>query len=183
MKFGISTPVELVSFLAQVGHESALLSTFEENMNYSADRLAIVWPYRYAVDPKAKVPKPNILALSLHKKPQAIANNVYANRLGNGNPESGDGWNYRARGAIGITFKTNYLNCGKALGLDLVNHPSLLTQPRWAILSAAWFWYANKITRFDDDMSVESETRIINGGTIGLQARQALFDKLAKAML
>lgn len=182
-RFNIITPIEVVSFLAQVGHESALLSRFEENMNYSSDRLAIVWPNRFAVNPKAKVPKPNVLALSLHKKPQLIANNVYANRYGNGNPESGDGWNYRARGGIGITFKANYLNCGKALGIDLINHPSLLVQPRWAMLSAGWFWYANKLTRFDDDLDVTSETRIINGGTIGLQERQNLFNKLAKVLL
>lgn len=177
-EYGIISNIEVASFLAQVGHETALLSTFEENLNYSANGLAKTWPNRYAKPDGT----PNVLALSLHRKPQAIANNVYANRYGNGNEASGDGWKFHGRGGIQLTFKNSYKKCGDDLGIDLINHPSLLVQPHWSMMSAGWYWKENRLNRFDDDLSVTAETRIINGGTIGLQNRQRLFNQLVEVL-
>lgn len=174
--YGIHSINEMASFLAQIGHESANLSRFEENLNYSAEGLAKTWPKRFA----DKNGKPNITALALSRKPMQIANNVYAGRFGNNNDN--DGWTYRGRGAIQITFKSNYQACSNALKIDFINHPMLLVQPEWAIASAAWFWQANGLDNLDDDLCIASETRVINGGTIGLQARQKLFDQVIKAL-
>ncbi len=172
-EFGIDSFNEQASFLAQIGHESALLSRMDENLNYTSDGLAKTWKARFA-RPDGK---PNVKAISLHKKPQAIANCVYANRMGNGSEASGDGWNYRGRGLIQITGKNNYEACGKALGIPLLKNPDLLLQPKYAALSAGWYWQARGLDKYDDDEDVTSETKLINGGTNGLKDRQALFDR------
>ena len=176
-KFGISGRVETASFLAQIAHESALLAVMEENLNYSAEGLAKTWPHRYAQNGK-----PNGLALRLHRNPRAIANNCYANRMGNGNEASGDGWLYRGRGAIQITGKNNYRACGLAIGIDLLRSPDKLLEPEYASLSAGWFWSINKLDAHDDDFNVLAETKLINGGTNGLAHRQALFNKAVRAL-
>ncbi|UUS13328.1 glycoside hydrolase family 19 protein [Stenotrophomonas sp. CD2] len=106
--FGISTPKRAAAFLAQVGHESGSLTRIIENLNYGAQGMADTWPSRYAVDPKAKPRKPNDLARALERKPVAIGNNAYANRLGNGSEASGDGYRFRGRGPIQNTGRANY---------------------------------------------------------------------------
>jgi putative chitinase len=98
LRFGIDTVREIAALLAQAGHESAGLTQLSENLNYSAQRLAEVWPTRFAADPKAAVKSPNTLALQLQRNPEAIANSVYANRMGNGSAASGDGWRTAASG-------------------------------------------------------------------------------------
>lgn len=122
--FSITTPKRAAAFLAQVGHESGGLSTVVENLNYSAQGLANIWPGRYSVNPKARPLVPNQLARALERKPQAIANNTYAGRMGNGPEASGDGWRYRGRGPI--------QNTGKAYAAALrspVGPPSAVAQP------------------------------------------------------
>lgn len=176
-KFGISGRVETASFLAQIAHESAKLSVLEENLNYSADGLAKTWPHRYAQNGK-----PNGLALRLHRTPKAIANNCYANRMGNGNEASGDGWFYRGRGPIQITGKNNYIACGSAIGVDLLRSPDKLLEPEYGALSAGWFWHVNGLDKHDDDFDVLAETKIINGGKNGLKERQAFFNTALRAL-
>jgi len=178
-KFGITTINEQATFLAQVAHESARLSRLEENLNYSADGLASNWPARYR---DKATGKPNQLALLLHRRPQAIANNCYANRMGNGDVASGDGWKYRGRGPIQITGRSNYERCGKDIGVPLLSNPDLLLEPRAGALSAAWFWSQAGLDKYDDDQDMVAETKIINGGTNGLAERQALF-KVALAAI
>lgn len=173
-RFGIAGTNELASFLAQIAHESALLSTFEENLNYSADALAATWPSRF----RGADGRPNVKAQTLARKPQMIANEVYANRMGNGSPVSGDGWRYRGRGPIQITGKANYRDCSDVVGIDLIADPDKLTLPQYGILSACWFWQSRALDKHDDDTDVTSETRIINGGKIGLKHRQELFDQV-----
>lgn len=177
-RYDIHSPNEQASFLAQVAHESALLSMLVENLNYSADGLARTWPSRFAKPDKT----PNIKALELARKPEAIANNVYANRMGNGPESSGDGWKYRGRGLIQITGKQNYVDCGRDIGVSFSTNPDLLMVPQYAALSAGWFWKVRGLDRFDDDMDVTAETRIINGGITGLKDRQALFNKAIKVL-
>jgi len=173
-RFGIEGTTELASFFAQVAHESGLLSVFEENLNYSATGLASTWPSRF----KGPDGKPNVKAMSLARKPQMIANEVYANRMGNGSQSTNDGWNFRGRGPIQITGKSNYRDLSNVLEVDLVGDPSKLLLPHYGALSACWFWETRGLDRFDDDKDVKSETRIINGGAIGLKHRQELFNQI-----
>lgn len=180
-EFGIDSPTEQASFLAQIGHESNHLNTFVENLNYSASGLAATWA-RFSTTGKRGGP-PNQLALKLARNPVAIANNVYANRLGNGDEASGDGFNYRGRGPIQLTGKENYKVYGEKLGVDLIKNPTLLLTPEVGARSAGCYWKSKKLDLYDDDNDVKAESRIINGGDIGLPARQALFDKALPLIL
>lgn len=178
-RFGINTPSEIASFLAQVGHESGGFARLRENLNYSANGLAATWPHRYR-DKNTR--RPNKKARALNRKPMAIANDAYANRMGNGSVESGDGWKYRGRGLIQISGKANYQKCGEYLGIDLINNPDLLAQMKYAVLSAGWFWHVNMLDRLDDDLSVLAETKRINGGTNGLKDREKRMRMAVRAL-
>ena len=189
-EFEIDTQQRIAAFLAQTSHESGGYTMLEENLNYSDVTMAAVWPQRFAVqepDPnrpgKTRAKKdekgkniPNAFAKALHRKPQLIANTVYSNRMGNGTIESGEGWLYRGRGAKQLTGKFNYEKCGAAIGLDLVSNPDLLLEPMAAARSAGWFWRSNNLSAFADVGDIKGMTKKINGGYIGLEARQALYD-------
>jgi putative chitinase len=182
-RFGIDTPRQVAAWLAQTAHESGGFVMLTENLNYSADTMAVVWPTRFAELGPDKKPKKdakgkniaNKFALALHRKPEMIANVVYANRMANGPTESGDGWRYRGRGLKQLTGKDNYTRCGKGLGLDLVANPDLLLEPEGAALSAAWFWSINKCGPLADADDFVGLTKKINGGTIGLEDRQRRY--------
>lgn len=175
---GIDTPFEVASFIAQLAHESSGLTVFEENLNYSAERLPQVW-VRFAANPEAKPAdrRPNELAHKYARRPRELANFVYANRLGNGDEASGDGWRHRGMGPIQLTGKRNQTKCGDAIGKPLRYHPELLVTPEVGIASALWFWHANNLDAYDDDDDVLQETRLINGGEHGRIQRQNYFDK------
>lgn len=175
-KYGIDTPLRISAFLAQCGHESEGFTALKENLNYSADALAATWPNRYAVDPKAKTKVPNDLAKRLHRKPEAIANNCYANRMGNGNEASGDGWAHRGRGAIQCTGKGNYIDFAKAAGKPYAEITAYLETPEGAVESACWYWKNRNINALADAEKVAHITKAINGGYNGLADRQARYD-------
>lgn len=166
-RFDIDSPVRMAAFLAQIGHESAGLTVVVENLNYSAQGLAATWPNRY----RGKDGKPNDLAIFLARKPAAIANNVYANRNGNGNEASGDGWRYRGRGYLQVTGRYNYLMVGTTLQVDLISDPAKLELPHWAAASAALYWYRNSLNELADAGDFEKITKVINGGINGLKDR------------
>ena len=179
-KFGITTPQRVVHLLAQLTHECASFTAFEENLNYSTEGLMKTWPSRFT---KEK-------ALEYARKPQKIANYVYANRMGNGSEASGDGWKYKGRGAIMITGKDNYKayqNSGYCVG-DLLSHPEWLAQKPGAYKSAMWFWMKNglnEIADLDDGGRIGEElvtriTKKINGGVNGLAQRKLLYRKFKK---
>lgn len=188
-RFGIDTPRQVAAWLAQTAHESGGFVMLTENLNYSADTMAVVWPTRFAEqepDPKRPGktrPKkdakgksiPNKFALALHRKPEMIANVVYANRMGNGPTESGDGWRHKGMGLKQLTGKDNHRRCGQALGVDFVANPELLLTPQYAALSAAWFWSVNKCGPLADADDFVGLTKKINGGTIGLEDRQRRY--------
>lgn len=182
-RFNIDTPNQVAAWIAQCAHESGGFSMLTENLNYSADTMAVVWPTRFAeLGPDKKAKKdakgkniPNKFALALHRKPEMIANVVYANRMANGPTESGDGWKFRGRGLKQLTGKDNYKRCGDALGLDLVSSPDRLLQPDGASLSAAWFWSVNKCGPLADADDFVRLTKKINGGTIGLADREKRY--------
>lgn len=169
----IDTPEERAAFVAQLAHESAEFTRLTENLNYSAERLAQVWPSRFR-DPA--------VAKRYAYNPERLANLVYANRLGNGPEGSGEGWRYRGRGPIQLTGKDNYARCGAAIGADLVNDPDLLFDPVTGVRSALWFWRVKRLDEKDDDGDVADESRLVNGGTHGLAERQAYYNALHEAL-
>jgi putative chitinase len=183
-EFEINTPQRIAGFLAQTSHESAGYTLLTENLNYKAATLAACWPNRFAVLGPDKKPvkdkqgklTPTAVANSIAGKAELIANLVYSSRMGNGPAESGEGWKFRGRGLKQLTGKDNYARCGAALGLDLVSNPDLLLEPINAARSAGWFWKANALSTFADAGDIKGMTKKINGGYIGLEARQALYD-------
>lgn len=184
-EFEINTPERIAAFIAQTAHESGGYTMLVENLNYSDTTMAAVWPNRFAVLGADKKPikengknVPNAFAKALHRKPEAIANTVYANRMGNGTIESGEGWLYRGRGLKQLTGKDNVTRCGQALGVDLVGNPDLLLEPEYAARSAGWFWKANNLSKFADVEDLEGMTKKINGGLIGIADRKARYEKV-----
>jgi putative chitinase len=163
-KFGITTPLRLAHFLAQVAHESGNFKAVTENLNYSSDRLKQIFP-RYF---------PGTLNESYSRNPEKIANRVYSSRMGNGDEKSGDGWRYRGRGFVQLTGKSNYAAFDKTVDDDIINNPDLVAT-KYPLASAAWFFNSNKIwticDRGADDATVTAVTKRVNGGTIGLADR------------
>ena len=181
-RYQINTKNQEAAFIAQCAHESGGFTMLEENLNYSAATMSVVWPKRFAElgpDGKPKKDKgkniPNKFALALHRKPELIANTVYSGRMGNGPLESGEGWKYRGRGLKQLTGKDNYTRCGSAIGVDLVADPDLLLKPKDAALSAAWFWHTNKCGPIAESGDFKALTVKINGGTIGLEDRERRY--------
>lgn len=169
-KYDINTPQRQAAFIGQCAHESANFKTLEENLNYKPETLMRVWPSRF----------PDLAtAMKYAHDPIKLANKVYANRMGNGSEESGEGNAYHGRGLIQLTGKENYERCGEALGVDLINQPGLLAEPMYACLSAAWFWNKKGLNALADAQDYDTMTKRINGGLIGLDDRKA---KIAKAI-
>ena len=183
-EFEINTPQRIAGFLAQTSHESGGYTMLSENLNYRAATLAACWPNRFAVLGPDKKPvkdkagklTPTAVANSIAGKPELIANLVYSSRMGNGPAESGEGWKYRGRGLKQLTGKDNYTRCGADLGIDLVSNPDLLLEPIYAARSAGWFWKSNNLSSFADANDIKGMTKKINGGLIGYDQRQALYD-------
>lgn len=180
-KFGINTTQRVVHFLAQVTTESNKFNAVEENLNYSADGLRRVFPKYFPT---------SALAAQYARQPQKIANRVYANRYGNGNEASGDGWRYRGRGLIQLTFKDNYRayqNSGFCVG-DLVSHPEWLAKAPGHTKSAMWFFRmrgCNQIADRDDGGRIGEDlckqiSQKINGGWNGLQDRLYYYRRYKK---
>ena len=190
LRFEINSPRQVAAWLAQTAHESAGYTALVENLNYSADTMAVVWPTRFAELGPNKKPKkdakgkntPNKFAQALHRKPEMIANAVYSNRMGNGNIESGEGFKFRGRGLKQLTGKDNHRQCSEGLGVDLVANPDMLLDPQYASLSAAWFWSKNKCGPLADSGDFVALTKRINGGTIGLEDRQKRYKAVLSAM-
>lgn len=170
----ITTKNQVMCFLAQCGHESSEFNVLRENFNYSADGLLKIFPKYFNRQ----------LALEYARQPQKIANKVYAMRMGNGPEESGDGFKYRGVGLIQLTFKSNILECSKAIFGDdrAIKNPEILMEKENAVKSACWFWNKNNLNIFADKLAIESLTKKINGGTIGLPERIALLTKIQKIL-
>jgi len=169
-KYEINTPIRQASFIGQCAHESNNFKTIEENLNYGPEGLMRTWGSRF----------PDLsTAMKYAHDPIKIANKVYANRMGNGAEELGDGSKYHGRGLIQLTGKENYARCGEALNVDLINQPGLLAQPHYACMSAGWFWNKKGLNALADAGDYETMTKRINGGLIGLDDRKA---KIAKAI-
>ena len=164
VEFGIDTPHRQAAFLAQVGHESMNLTRLEEGLNYTAQRLMIVWPKRF----------PTIEATRYYEhSPERLANFVYANRNGNGSYESGDGYRFRGRGPIQITGRGNYRAFAQAVGrAGIEMAPERLLLPVPGSQSAAWFFSAHGCNDMPD---IDAISRRINGGDAGLEDRRTRY--------
>lgn len=163
-RFGINTVRQQACFIGQCSHECANFKILEENLNYRAETLMKLWPKRF----------PTMgIAQQYAKQPKLIANKVYADRMGNRDEASGDGYRFRGRGAVQLTGHSMYFHAGQALGADFVMEPDLVATPKYAALTAGWFWSTHDCNRLAENADWVGLTKKINGGTIGLQDRIA----------
>jgi putative chitinase len=168
-KYEINTPKRQACFIGQCMHESGGFKILQENLNYSAKGLMSTWPSRF---PDMET------ALKYERNPEKIASKVYAGRMGNNTPE--EAGKYIGRGLIQLTGKENYANCGLGIGVDLLGHPDWLATPKYAALSAGWYWHKKNLNALVDD--IETMTKRINGGTIGLDDRKAKINMCLNAL-
>jgi putative chitinase len=167
-KFNINTKLRLSHFLAQILHESDKFRLVKENLYYSTKGLLTTFKKYF---------KTEEVASQYAKKPNKIANKVYANRMGNGSPESNDGARFIGRGYIQITGRNNYTKLSNDLNIDFLSKPELLEEIKYAMLSAGWYWNVNNLNILADRDDLDSITRVINGGTNGLSHRAELLDE------
>lgn len=163
-KYNINTKGRVAAFMAQTAHESAGYTVLRENLNYKAESLMKVWPTRFNQSN----------AWTYAHQQDAIANKVYAGRMGNGDEASGDGWKYKGRGLIQLTGKDNYRACSLEMYGDerLLDTPEMLETDRdAAVKSACWFWNSNDLSSLADIGDIKTMTKKINGGYIGLDDR------------
>lgn len=172
-KYQINTKNRIAGFLAQCGHESLDFTILKENLNYSAKGLRLTFPKYF---------KDDNIANQYARQPQKIANRVYANRMANGNELSGDGWKYRGRGAIQLTGKENYTMFAKSIGKTIDETISYLETMDGAVESACWFWATRNLNKCCDEDDITKMTRLINGGTKGIQDRVTRYER-AKGVL
>jgi putative chitinase len=169
--YKVNTLLRLSHFLAQCGHESANFRAFKENLNYSAEGLNKTFKKYFPTLESAK---------DYARQPERIASKVYANRMGNGNEASKDGFKYLGRGFIQLTGKANYLEFDKSVSEDILANPELVAT-KYPLASAAWFWDKNGLNTIADkgatDAVVKSITKRVNGGTIGLEDRIQHFNE------
>jgi putative chitinase len=163
--YNINTPQRIAAFIAQCAHESGNFMVLKENLNYRAATLRKIFPKYFPTDAMANeyANKPN--------KQEAIANLVYANRMGNGPPESGDGWRYAGKGLIQLTGKSNYTWFAASLQISVEDASEYLLTFEGAAQSACWFWETNNLNQWADKGDIVTLTKRINGGTIGLDDR------------
>ena len=173
-KYQINTPQRQACFLGQTLHESGNFKFTRENLNYSAKALMSTWPSRF----------PDMdIAMQYERQPEKIASKVYLGRMGNETPE--DAAKYIGRGLIRCTGKEAYQYCGEALGVNLLANPELLEEPRYATLSAGWFWNKKGLNALADEGtsdSFEVMTKRINGGLLGLDDRKSKMIEALKAL-
>lgn len=167
-EFDVIQPEQIAAFCAQIGHESLDMTVLKENLNYSADGLMKIFPkYFRNVDPKAYA-----------RQPEKIANRVYADRMGNGNEESGDGWAFRGSGILQLTGRNNFYDCSLDLYGDatiLVDDPELVREdPDVAMKTALWYWDKNKLQNIRD---IRTISRRVNGGDHGMSDRVSRYER------
>jgi putative chitinase len=167
-KYDIDSPQRIAAFIAQCSHESGHFEKLIENLNYGAKGLVMTWPKRFTTPE---------LANKYARQPEMIANFVYANRLGNGDESSGDGWKYRGRGLIQLTGKYNYQKFADAVEMDLEQVTRYLETKQGAAEAACLFWKNNKLNSYADVGDIKGMTKVINGGYIGLPEREENYRK------
>lgn len=174
-EYEINSPLRIAHFLAQILHESGHLKYKSENLNYSAQSLLKVFPKYF---------KDIVDANNYARQPVKIANRVYANRMGNGNEASGEGWKFRGRGLLQLTGKSNYIECGKFCKLDLIQFPdSILGDPELNIKVACWYWSSRGLNQHADRNDITTITKKINGGLNGIEDRTKILSKAREILV
>lgn len=163
--YEINTPKRIAAFIAQCAHESGSFTTLKENLNYKAASLRKIFPKYFPTDELAQQ------YANMPNKQEAIANRIYANRMGNGDEASGDGYKYRGRGLIQLTGKENYSWFAASLEISVEEAADYLETFEGAAQSACWFWETNKLNKWADAGDILMLTKRINGGTIGIEDR------------
>ena len=168
--YDINTPNRIAAFVAQCAHESGGFMVLKENLNYKAATLRKIFPKYFPNDQIAQeyASKPN--------KQVAIASKVYANRMGNGDEASQEGWKFCGRGLIQLTGRSNYQAFADSLEMNIDDVPEYLATFEGAAQSACWFWETNKLNQWADAGDILTLTKRINGGTIGLEDRKKHYD-------
>ena len=161
-RFVIATPKQQAAFIGQCQHECNNFKTLKEGLSYSAERLMKIWPKRF---PTLESAQPYA------RNGKALANKVYANRMGNRDEASGDGYRFRGSGWLQLTGHDNFYHAGKGCGVDFVMKPDLVRTPEYAAMTAGWFWSTHKCNEVAQVQDWVKLTKIINGGDIGLQDR------------
>lgn len=173
-RYDIDTIDRVAAFLAQCGHESADFTRLEENLNYSVDGLHKAFPKRF----------PTIHSARLYAyNPEKIGNKIYADRMGNGPESSGDGYRYRGRGAIQLTGRANYLELADGISKTIDEAVDYCATMEGAVESACWFWKKHGLNAFCERADIVGMTRVINGGTHGLEDRRFRFGRAMKVLL
>lgn len=162
--YEINSTKRIAAFLAQCAHESGEFTITKENLNYKPEALVKIFGKYFDLSTAQKY-------CAMSNKQEAIANRIYANRMGNGNEQSGDGWRYRGRGLIQLTGKDNYSQYAKSLEISLEDAVKQLETVDGCVQSACWFWKTNKLNQWADKGDIVTLTKRINGGTIGLEDR------------
>ncbi len=166
-EYGIDTPQRVAAFIAQCAHESGGFKFLKENLNYRAPSLRKTFPKYFPDD---------AIAAAYANKPQMIANRVYANRMGNGDEASGDGFRYCGRGLIQLTGRDNYAFFAGSLDIPIEEATEYLETFEGAVQSACWFWETNNLNQWADRDDILTLTKRINGGTIGLEDRKKHYE-------
>jgi putative chitinase len=163
--YEINTPQRVAAFLAQCAHESGGFTALKENLNYKPATLRKIFPKYFPTDEIANA------YCSMPNKQESIANRVYANRMGNGDEHSGDGYRYCGRGLIQLTGKDNYTFFAGSIDVSVEEASEYLQTFEGAVQSACWFWESNNLNQYADKGDILTMTKRINGGTIGLEDR------------
>jgi putative chitinase len=167
-RFDISTPARQACWIGQCGHECGNFRIMEENLNYRAATLLKLFPRT----PKRAWGFTPEEAAAYEKQPQRIANRIYSNRMGNRDEASGDWFRFRGAGFLQLTGHSNFWHASQALGEDFVMQPELVRTPKYAAMTAGWFWQTHRLNQYADSGDYLTLTKRINGGTIGLEDRK-----------
>ena len=160
----VDTPERVAMFIAQCGHESNNFKVLSENLNYSAKALNAIFPKYFE--------RAGRDAQEYHRQPRKIANVIYANRMDNGDTDSGDGWRYRGGGILQLTGRYNYTQFGIEVDMSPEEAVEYVRTKKGALDSACWFWDTNDLNKYADNMDIKGATKRINGGYIGLEDRE-----------
>ena len=166
-KYQITTPARVAMFIAQTGHESANYTALTENLNYKPQALMAIWKKRF--------PTMDIANAYAHN-PEKIANRAYCDRMGNGSEESGDGWKFHGRGLIQLTGRGLYEAFAREIGKDLDECVDYCETPDGAVESACFFWEHHGLNAISDAGDIVKATKVINGGTLGIEDRTARYN-------
>jgi putative chitinase len=172
-EYDITTPERVAAFIAQCAHESAEFTVLRENLNYRWESLRKTWPRHFPNDDIAK---------QYARQPERIANRAYANRMGNGDEASGDGWKFAGRGLIQLTGRENYSWFAASIEMQVDEVPEYLLTFEGAVQSACWFWDTNNLNALADKRDIATLSRRINGGTIGMEDRIKKYEKALKVL-